>query len=1487
MSDKILKIKLEVDTTATGKFTKVSQEIEKSLQKTETLTDKLKSLDSERLVLIAKQEAAYAKSFNAINNINSKIEQGVLNQRLAFNAANTSALALDRTLKTIQTTLNENSRISAGLKFSSGKSEAPRSLTASTNIAEEGTRRRNPLTGASIELESERAEKIAKMQEAVSRTTNSILEQQTRDRLAREEAAVRESARKAAQAKINATSFADRLNSVPRVGSQGSQIDITGTLSRYLKDQANAARLAAEAHKKLNDALDKGIEKQKSLVTRIIEAVSIYRIYSTAINLAEQSLLNIPQAGIQENANKAGIFAIFGSEAGKDNIKFIQDLAKNAGQVITDLETSYAKFAPSARLANATQAEINQTFKDFTETATVLNLTKDKVDSIFLALDQIYSKGVVQSEEIKKQLGNALPGAVEIGALAMKKSPADFLAAMKRNEITAKEFVPKFAALYREIFGGVDDSVFKDNSTKLLSNLNRIQTSYINFNRAVYQDINGFLNEVVKLGANVIDTLTANLKGLQDAIKLTADLIIFRLGIGALAGTSSAFTLAAKAVNSLTLALVGLSAPATALVALWGFAITRLANLKLGYDSVLGVTVELAGESVSLADTLENTVIVNFEKLIALLETLKDSYKNAFGDTTGIAERQARAIEAQKNALQAGANPAEVVAAYNKVLQEELPGEKSFNTRYEENLAKIAKGSTNIVTRTIADQRQAVIDSFKDKSILEIQAAFAQGVLRNNEELTKALTANNFIQAPASTQPYGDSEESKEAKLAKIKEVNFNKELSYQDALTKQEEQRFKAKLETLNLQKQSLEFQLKQNSLNSTPVADKFIQDKITQVENQTIALQQKHEQALLAIAKGSENIIVGSVKKTVLSAQQAFKAIQDIESGGVKTRGGREGAVSITGALGKSQVQPSTLNDFTGNVPSDILAIEKKAKFNLNVLKKKVTLEPSEIERLRDYALANVDSINGVGEKLFTSLVQKFEGDFVKAAVAYNTGAKRVEIASAKAKDAGREDFESFLPTSGKFGLNPRALQEAQGYARKSRAAIGGDSFEPALLEQQTKQQEASDKIRNLEQEKYLIAQQRQLDIAEAIKKVKEEEVKLGIELLESSGNVKQAEIAKVKAEFAERYANAERLGSDFLKLRLPIIEKEKLNRIELNDLQKKYAENDRVFNQQVQELTNKSLVGKLSNLQSAQAIVDLQNTHIVQQKAILENELRIARSAEDREGIQTRLNALKQKEVEIASFNSNFLAIPEVQKFENNSVNISASASKGLELLNQENEAKLISFQAYQERKAQIEEQFNTASRVNLETHLAATANMLAGNFGTITQGAIAAFGEQSTAARAAFALQKAFLAAQAVMEAEKAALSAYAFGNSIGGPVLGSIFSGISYAATAVKVASIVSQPMPSATGIAHGGLENVPKESTYLLDKGERVLSPKQNVDITKKVSNIHDKVNSNSSPSKQAQNIRIINVMDENLVYNALESDQAEQIIMNVVRRNK
>lgn len=68
-----------------------------------------------------------------------------------------------------------------------------------------------------------------------------------------------------------------------------------------------------------------------------------------------------------------------------------------------------------------------------------------------------------------------------------------------------------------------------------------------------------------------------------------------------------------------------------------------------------------------------------------------------------------------------------------------------------------------------------------------------------------------------------------------------------------------------------------------------------------------------------------------------------------------------------------------------------------------------------------------------------------------------------------------------------------------------------------------------------------------------------------------------------------------------------------------------------------------------------------------------------------------------------------------------------------------------------------------------------------------------------------------------------------------PIIGpALAPAVAAASVAGAAASAVSGKAAGAVigGAAHGGLENVPKESTYLLDKGERVLSPNQNRDLS-------------------------------------------------------
>lgn len=58
-----------------------------------------------------------------------------------------------------------------------------------------------------------------------------------------------------------------------------------------------------------------------------------------------------------------------------------------------------------------------------------------------------------------------------------------------------------------------------------------------------------------------------------------------------------------------------------------------------------------------------------------------------------------------------------------------------------------------------------------------------------------------------------------------------------------------------------------------------------------------------------------------------------------------------------------------------------------------------------------------------------------------------------------------------------------------------------------------------------------------------------------------------------------------------------------------------------------------------------------------------------------------------------------------------------------------------------------------------------------------------------------------------------------------------------AATAPMVAGVASTAL---MGMAHGGYENIPREGTWLLDGGERVLAPNQNRDLTQYLRNAND-----------------------------------------------
>ena len=128
-----------------------------------------------------------------------------------------------------------------------------------------------------------------------------------------------------------------------------------------------------------------------------------------------------------------------------------------AFRTATDIEVvakGYRNFFAAANMAGFDKNGIQEMYSGILVSARAIGATSQQTEGALLALEQMISKGVVSMEELRRQLGNALPGAFEIGAKAMNMTTQEFNKFVKTGKLASKEFVPKFVKTYLDEFGG-------------------------------------------------------------------------------------------------------------------------------------------------------------------------------------------------------------------------------------------------------------------------------------------------------------------------------------------------------------------------------------------------------------------------------------------------------------------------------------------------------------------------------------------------------------------------------------------------------------------------------------------------------------------------------------------------------------------------------------------------------------------------------------------------------------------------------------------------------------------------------------------------------------------------------------------------------------------------------------------------------------------------------------------------------------------------
>jgi tape measure domain-containing protein len=216
---------------------------------------------------------------------------------------------------------------------------------------------------------------------------------------------------------------------------------------------------------------------------------------------------------------------------------YIRAQADRIGVSFEAAAKGYAKFAAAASLAGRSIEEIRYVSEAFQEVGVVAGLTADDMGGVFKALEQIYSKGKIQAEELRGQLGDRLFGAFEIAAKALKDQFPDLDKAMQKGLITSEQLLA-IAEEYRKTVA----NRLPTSMESLTANQNRLNSAFFDFKVLIADS--GFATEYEKL----VIKLSAFLRS-DDGTKLAQNLS------KAFAAISTGLTFLLDHLDELTLAL--------------------------------------------------------------------------------------------------------------------------------------------------------------------------------------------------------------------------------------------------------------------------------------------------------------------------------------------------------------------------------------------------------------------------------------------------------------------------------------------------------------------------------------------------------------------------------------------------------------------------------------------------------------------------------------------------------------------------------------------------------------------------------------------------------------------------------------------------------------------------------------------------------------------------------------------------------------------
>lgn len=209
-------------------------------------------------------------------------------------------------------------------------------------------------------------------------------------------------------------------------------------------------------------------------------------------------------AGSRLEQLQAQLQAATGSSTGAaQSLALIRSEAERTGLRVSAIGGGFAQLAAATKGTRLEGAETANAFKAISTASRALFLSTQDTEGIFRAFTQTISKSKVQAEELRGQIGDRLPGAFQIAARALGVTTSALDEMLKKGQVLAEDFIPRFSAqLTRELVPAADLA-----GKTLQASIQRFRNSIEELLQRFAPPVLEFLNKIITRGNQALKVL--------------------------------------------------------------------------------------------------------------------------------------------------------------------------------------------------------------------------------------------------------------------------------------------------------------------------------------------------------------------------------------------------------------------------------------------------------------------------------------------------------------------------------------------------------------------------------------------------------------------------------------------------------------------------------------------------------------------------------------------------------------------------------------------------------------------------------------------------------------------------------------------------------------------------------------------------------------------------------------------------------------------